>query len=395
MESLFELWGKRNPEWEKRYQTTIMDVFTDYGKGVNQYQDIRGKIFGAGYEIYIIAFFIGLYYDQTKPLVDDKAKRKVLGQAIMYWGNVENRMGRNSYSKIREYIFAALIAKTNIDLIALDKGEVSARSVVDELITKMEQYANFGFDYIEEQLENDPNYFFKESAFLRVFTSFLTNENTADDSIDEPDSLDDELDSLNDEHSSLGDSHNEEELETEDIIDEETMRAEAEKPWNQDDIDRLTMFFEHGMEIAVIAERLGKSLYSVQYQLSQLDKIKMPLNVTVKNTEQGGTVINKSGQVIYTDKAPLKVFNDKIYRFNMKSMCMTVKDVKRVDGEWVKGSKMLVAYSDSELYPKLSHSNFIDDIEDFVEGDERETSKIKVKGIWYDYYGDRLGSKDR
>lgn len=394
MESLFELWGKRNPEWEKRYQTTIMDVFTDYGKGVNQYQDIRGKIFGAGYEIYIIAFFIGLYYNQTKPLVDDKAKRKVLGQAIMYWGNVENRMGRNSYGKIREYMFAALIAKTNVDLIALDKGEVSARSIVDELITKMEEYANFGFDYIEEQLENDPNHFFKESAFLRVFTSFLTNEDDTDESNDEPDSLDDELDSLDeDEPDSLGDSNNEDGQKTEDIIDEEAMRAEAEKPWNQDDIDRLALFFEHGMDPARISDRLGKSLYAVQFQLSQLGLMRMPLNVTVKNTDQGGTVINKSGQVIYTDEAPLKVFNDKIYRFNMKSMCMTVKDVKRVDGEWVKGGKMLVAYSDSELYPKLSRSNFIDDIEDFVEGDKREANKIKVKGIWYDYYGDKLGSK--
>lgn len=394
MESLFELWGKRNPEWEKRYQTTIMDVFTDYGKGVNQYQDIRGKIFGAGYEIYIIAFFIGLYYNQTKPLVDDKAKRKVLGQAIMYWGNVENRMGRNSYGKIREYMFAALIAKTNVDLIALDKGEVSARSIVDELITKMEEYANFGFDYIEEQLENDPNHFFKESAFLRVFTSFLTNEDDTDESNDEPDSLDDEPDSLDeDEPDSLGDSNNEDGQKTEDIIDEEAMRAEAEKPWNQDDIDRLVLFFEHGMEPSRISDRLGKSLYAVQFQLSQLGLMRMPLNVTVKNTDQGGTVINKSGQVIYTDEVPLKVFNDKIYRFNMKSMCMTVKDVKRVDGEWVKGGKMLVAYSDSELYPKLSRSNFIDDIEDFVEGDKREANKIKVKGIWYDYYGDKLGSK--
>lgn len=394
MESLFELWGKRNPEWEKRYQTTIMDVFTDYGKGVNQYQDIRGKIFGAGYEIYIIAFFIGLYYDQTKPLVDDKSKRKVLGQAIMYWGNVENRMGRNSYGKIREYMFAALIAKTNVDLIALDKGEISARSVVDELITKMEQYANFGFDYIEEQLENDPNHFFKESAFLRVFTSFLTNEDGAEESNDDPDSLDDEPDSLDEaEPDSLDDSHNEEEQDTEDIIDEEAMRAEAEKPWKEDDIDRLKMYFEHGMEPARIADRLGKSLYSVHFQLSQLGLIRMPLNVTVKNTELGGTVVNKSCQVVYTDDAPLKVFNDKIYRFNMKSMCMTVKDVFRKDGEWVKGGKMLVAYSDSELYPKLSRSNFIDDIEDFVEGDKREANKIKVKGAWYDYYGDKLESK--
>lgn len=391
METLFELWGKRNPEWEKRYQTTIMDVFTDYGKGVNQYQDIRGKIFGAGYEIYIIAFFIGLYYDQTKPLVDDKAKRKVLGQAIMYWGNVENRMGRNSYGKIREYMFAALIAKTNVDLIALDKGEVSARSIVDELITKMEQYANFGFDYIEEQLENDPNHFFKESAFLRVFTSFLSKDEDVDESTDEPDSLD-VPDSLEgDVPDSLDDSSDEEHGD-ESVMDEEALRKEAEKPWDKYDIEKLLLFFDRGMVPVEIAERMGKSIYSVQYQLAQHGKIKMPLNVTVKNTGQGGFVLNKSGQVIYTDEAPLKVFNDKIYRFNMKSICMTVKDVKRVNGEWVKGSKMLVAYSDSDLYPKLSRSNFIEDIEDFIEDDNPQANKIKVKGIWYDYYGDVLGS---
>lgn len=382
MESLFDLWGKRNPEWEKRYQSTIMDVFTDYGKGVNQYQDIRGKIFGAGYEIYIIAFFIGLYFNQTKPLVDDTTKRKVLGQAIMYWGNVENRLGRNSYGKIREYMFAALIAKTDVDLIALDKGEISARSVVDDLISKMEQYANFGFDYIQEQLDNDPNYFFKETAFLRVFTSFLNNEEKVANSNDEPDPLDEM------EPDSLDDFQNE----NENCLDEETMRAEAEKPWDQFDIEKLTMFFEHKMEINKIAERLGKSTYSVRFQLSQLGLIKMPLDVTVKNTIQGGSIINKSGDVVYTDDAQFKIINDKIYRFKLQAVCMTVKEIKRVDGKWKKGDKLIVAYSDSMLYLATSRSNSIEVVEDFLEGEKREKNKIKVNGVWYDYFGDVLNS---
>lgn len=191
MESLYELWCKRNPEWEKRYQDTIMNVFTDYGKGVNQYQDIRGKIYGAGYEIFIIAFFIGLYSNKTKPLVEDSSKRKSFGQAIMYWGNIENRGGRNSYGKLREYIFAALVARTDIDLIALDKREIQPRLIVDALIKKMEEYANFGFDYMQDKLEEDPNYFFKESAFLRVFTSFISpNNNDLTLNDDSPESLD-------------------------------------------------------------------------------------------------------------------------------------------------------------------------------------------------------------
>ena len=61
MESLYESWAKRNPSWERRYQSTVVDVFCDYGKGVSSFLEARGKIFGAGYEIFIIAFFIGLY----------------------------------------------------------------------------------------------------------------------------------------------------------------------------------------------------------------------------------------------------------------------------------------------------------------------------------------------
>lgn len=191
MESLYELWCKRDPEWEMCYQDPIIKVFSDYGKGVNQYQDVRGKIFGAGYEVFILAFFIGLYYNQTKPLVEDKAKRKKFGWAISNWGTQESRLGRTQYPMLRQYMFAALIARTDIDFIALDKGELTARKAVDELITKMEEYANFGFDYIQEKMEQDPNYFFKEMAFLNLFTSFFTSRKEEEETDDEePESLD-------------------------------------------------------------------------------------------------------------------------------------------------------------------------------------------------------------
>lgn len=382
MDSLFELWGKRNPEWEKRYQSTIMDVFTDYGKGVNQYQDIRGKIFGAGYEIYIIAFFIGLYYDQTKPLVDDKAKRKVLGQAIMYWGNVENRLGRNSYGKIREYMFAALIAKTDVDLIALDKGEVTARSVVDALITKMEQYANFGFDYIEEQLENDPNYFFKESAFLRVFTSFLTQVNDVDDDTDdEPDSLDvDEPDSI-------------ENMEDLDAVEQIRLQElQEKKEWSEDDADRLKLFFEHGMELEKIAERFNCSLYSVKFQLSRLGLMELPLDITVENTEDSCCIKNIAGEKIFEDEGKLKIINNKVYRFNFKTRCITIKSVYKSNDGWVKGGTMLVAYNDSELFSAIT-SFGLDAVDDFKKGESKEKNIINVRGVWYDYYGDVIPTR--
>ena len=193
MESLYELWGKRNPEWEIRYQDPIINILSDYGKGTSGFTDVRGKIFGAGYEVFILAFFIGLYYNQTKPLNPDKSKRKHFGWAISNWGTQESRLGRTSYPRLREYMFASLIARTDIDLIALDKGEIKPSKVVDQLITKMEEYANFGFDFITEKLEDDPNFFFKDTSFLRIFLGFITSDEVdGEDSEndDEPESLD-------------------------------------------------------------------------------------------------------------------------------------------------------------------------------------------------------------
>lgn len=176
MERLYDLWAKRNPQWETKYEKELLRQFTDYGRGSSQYQDARGKTFGAGYELYIIAFFIGLYANQTKPLVEDASKRKGFGQPIHYWGNLENRNGRVSYGKIREYIFAALVARTNIDYLALDKGEIEPSKVVDILIDKMEEYANYGFAHMHEQLENNPNCYFKDSAFLNEILPFAIKE---------------------------------------------------------------------------------------------------------------------------------------------------------------------------------------------------------------------------
>lgn len=34
MESLFELWSRRDPNWEIRYQESIMDIFVIMEKGV-------------------------------------------------------------------------------------------------------------------------------------------------------------------------------------------------------------------------------------------------------------------------------------------------------------------------------------------------------------------------
>lgn len=185
MERLYDLWAKRNPQWETRYEKELLRQFTDYGRGSSQYQDARGKTFGAGYELYIIAFFIGLYANQTKPLVEDASKRKGFGQPIQYWGNLDSRTGRKSYPEIRKHIFAALIAKTDIDLIALEKGELEASDVVSTLTDAMNEYANYGFYYLAEKLKDNPNSLYRNSGFLDIFLDLTRKKQPKEEELEE------------------------------------------------------------------------------------------------------------------------------------------------------------------------------------------------------------------
>ena len=90
---------------------------------------------------------------------------------------------------MREYIFTALIARSDIDFIALDKGEITARKAVDILIDKMERYANWGFDFIKEKMEDNPEYFFNESSFLRIFLDLMSQPNNQEVDDDLPEEL--------------------------------------------------------------------------------------------------------------------------------------------------------------------------------------------------------------
>ena len=195
-EKLYEAWASRNPLWEIRYDENIVKNFCEYGKGATSLRDARGKIFGAGYEIIIVAFFIGLYYDQRRPLNPDRSKLKELGQRIQFWGNIDSVKGRKPYPKLREYIFAALVAKTDIDLIAVEKGEITLRKAVDMLMDTMEEYINWGLHFMEDKLIDNPNYFYTETAFLEVFLNFDVPTAEAED---EPESLDEEPESLDEE----------------------------------------------------------------------------------------------------------------------------------------------------------------------------------------------------
>lgn len=189
-EKLIDLWGRRNPRFEKRYEQSVIRVISDYGVGASVNTGAKGKILGAGYEPYIMAFFIGLYANKRIPLSEDANELKGLGQPLQYWGNLDSKKFRKAYPNLRSYIFIALVAKTDIDWIALDKGLIEPGAVVTALVNAMEEYANYGFSVMEEKLNEDKGYFFSNRAFLDMFLQ-LTDKTAKDiEQDDSPESID-------------------------------------------------------------------------------------------------------------------------------------------------------------------------------------------------------------
>lgn len=183
VESLYNIWAKRNPNFEKQFENLLIREYTDYGVGATRYTTARGKVLGAGYELYIIAFFIGLYADKKRELMNEK---KGFGVPLQSWGNIETRGDRKAYPKLREYIFAALVAKCeDLDLIALEKGELTSRKAVDMLIDLMEQYTNYGFYLMLDKIESDPNIFYRHTGFLDLIFDLIKPDSNTDEEIEE------------------------------------------------------------------------------------------------------------------------------------------------------------------------------------------------------------------
>ena len=177
-EKLIDKWGKRSPRFERKYEKNVIRLLSDYGVGASENTSAKGKILGAGYEVYIMAFFIGLYSDRRLPLTNVSADVKDFGQRIQYWGNLDSKKTRHAYSELRSYIFVALVAKTDIDWIAVDKGNINIDEAVRKLICTMEEYANYGFSVMAEKLNDDNSYFFSHRAFLDIFMRLTVPSST-------------------------------------------------------------------------------------------------------------------------------------------------------------------------------------------------------------------------
>lgn len=165
MENLFDKWKTKIPKYSEEFKDSLFMSLSAFKGAEGDKKLSLGKHFSTNYELYTYAFFLGLYNNEYTP-IQSNVKKVDFSHHIQYWGSKTTVSVRKDFTKLQEYIFAALIAKSDIDFIALDKGEISEDEVVKELIATMEAYTHGGLTLIKEKLEDNSSYFLNPTSFL-------------------------------------------------------------------------------------------------------------------------------------------------------------------------------------------------------------------------------------
>jgi len=167
MKNLFENWREKIPKYHIVFRELLFDKLTKKGGGSEQSKEDRGKQFANNYELYTYAFFLGLYNNELSP-IPTESKKVDFSHAIKFWGSKTNVLYRKDFTNLQENMFIALLAKTDIDIVALEKGELDEDDAVKSLIKTMESFTNGGLILIKEKLEENPNYFLQPTSFLNM-----------------------------------------------------------------------------------------------------------------------------------------------------------------------------------------------------------------------------------
>ena len=166
MDNLFEKWKTKIPKYSEAHKDLFNSLSQKFGAEGEKKLNL-GKHFSTNYELYMYAFFLGLYNEEFAP-IPDKEKKTDFSHHIQHWGSKTTISTRNDFTHLQENIFLALVAKTEVDLIALERGDIKEEEVVKTLIHTMESYTNGGLILIKEKIDENPNYFLQAPSFLNM-----------------------------------------------------------------------------------------------------------------------------------------------------------------------------------------------------------------------------------
>jgi hypothetical protein len=186
------------------------------------------------------------------------------------------------------------------------------------------------------------------------------------------------------------------------------------KPWTNEEEEFISLCYEKGWSCDRIGEIVGRTPVAIYMRLT--DKLgyiieDVPAGVQsvipivssetsqssnirdyrIENINNKCYIFNSQNECVFSTIGYLKIIGDKAYRFNYKEGFFTIKAIDYFNNRWLKGKKLLVATSHSDLYLKIKRYGFsLDNVENFIESHQMHLNQIKFLGEWYGFDGNRL-----
>ena len=161
-------WANRVPKYSKKHKDLFDSLSQKYGAEGDRKASL-GKHFSNNYELYMYAFFLGLYKEEFE-LISEEEDKDDFSYAIHLWGRKSTRLDREDFTDLQDYMFMASFVKSDFDFIELEKGNLSIGKAVRSIISATEGYANGGLQLIKEMLEEDANAFLAPTALMTIIT---------------------------------------------------------------------------------------------------------------------------------------------------------------------------------------------------------------------------------
>jgi len=142
----------RAPEYDATHENLITKFTLVQGGRAGTASDgtawEQGKYFSTKYEIYMYAALLGLKNDYRLPISKEAKKEKFI--EIKSW----------QPSDLADYVIMGVLAKSDLDLNALEKmEEAEVEKEILGIRKLLEDYANGGLDKIRAKVESDPAFF--------------------------------------------------------------------------------------------------------------------------------------------------------------------------------------------------------------------------------------------
>ena len=184
------------------------------------------------------------------------------------------------------------------------------------------------------------------------------------------------------------------------------------KTWTEDEENLIRLYFQQGKDFITIASLIGRTEVAIKSRLAKLGLIDytygqendVPTLATqgaksqadegdfvIKNLSDRAVILDQDDKPMFITDGKLKYLRKKLYRLNLKRECFTLKGMSFNGSVWIKGTKKIVAYPQSELYRTIIDANdYCDEVEDIVDSPVFEDCKLKYKGVWYTYNGNSI-----